>query len=413
MTNKYSIVGGVNIERCSKPSIDTIMGSGLRSCFVFENLSTEDYTFYTSLPETVLNHHYLKSMISADFVNTESGIFSEYYYPFPSARPTLSNKVHSPNDGGSKNITVNCALVFGMLEERYTIQGQRIVYDPQNRDRSQHFFENKRNHARELVIIANLSEIVAMSRSTDAKSLSERMRELSQEHNLNAIICKLGPHGAVLFSEDKFFHAQPIFSKRIFKIGSGDVFSASFFVKWVVENATIEEAFLFSNAMTARFVETNTFSTESLKLHEQLTELPETFDLKDIIKRKRIYLAGPFFTTSEIWLVEEARRILIDFDMDVISPYHDHGIITGPKNRNEIVKKDIDAIKECDVFVALLENFDPGTCAEIGIAQQLEKPVYIYCPKFHDSRINFYAGLPNTNLFDNIDAALFWSATKK
>ena len=44
-----------------------------------------------------------------------------------------------------------------------------------------------------------------------------------------------------------------------------------------------------------------------------------------VAKGGKVYLAGPFFSMGQRWLVDEARRCLGELGMDVFSPFHDIG----------------------------------------------------------------------------------------
>lgn len=63
--------------------------------------------------------------------------------------------------------------------------------------------------------------------------------------------------------------------------------------------------------------------------------------------------------------------------MDVISPYHDIGLINNEsltlENMTEVCNSDLKAIDECQMVFAVLDGFDPGTIAEIGYAMANKK----------------------------------------
>lgn len=84
------------------------------------------------------------------------------------------------------------------------------------------------------------------------------------------------------------------------------------------------------------------------------------------------YLAGPFFTMSQRWLVEEVRRGLRDVGLNVFSPLHDVG--RGPAS--EVAPADLEKLEESDVVFAIMDGLDSGTVFEVGYARALKKPVY-------------------------------------
>jgi len=86
---------------------------------------------------------------------------------------------------------------------------------------------------------------------------------------------------------------------------------------------------------------------------------------------KLIYLAGPFFTFAERWLIDQIRSGLLGFHLNVFSPLHDvgHGIAS------EVVPKDIEALEKSAIVFAVLDGLDSGTLFEIGYAVKKGIPV--------------------------------------
>jgi nucleoside 2-deoxyribosyltransferase len=105
-------------------------------------------------------------------------------------------------------------------------------------------------------------------------------------------------------------------------------------------------------------------------------------------KRRRLYLAGPFFNITDRWLVNETRTALMDQGMDVFSPMHDVGL--GPAH--SVVPADIQAIRDCDAMLCLLCTLDPGTVFEAGFARSLGKPVVVFAQNVGDEAVKMLAG---------------------
>ena len=87
----------------------------------------------------------------------------------------------------------------------------------------------------------------------------------------------------------------------------------------------------------------------------------------------RIYLAGPFFTAAERWLIEQAREGLLDLGVGVFSPLHDVGL-----GGDEVARDDLEGLKTSDGVLALLDGADPGTLFEIGWARHAGVPVVAF-----------------------------------
>jgi nucleoside 2-deoxyribosyltransferase len=88
-----------------------------------------------------------------------------------------------------------------------------------------------------------------------------------------------------------------------------------------------------------------------------------------------VYLAGPFFTLAQLWLIEQARSNLENFGLNVFSPYHD----VGHGSADDVVELDLEAIRQSDILFAVGDGLDPGTIYEIGYARARNIPVIVYC----------------------------------
>jgi hypothetical protein len=84
------------------------------------------------------------------------------------------------------------------------------------------------------------------------------------------------------------------------------------------------------------------------------------------------YLAGPFFTLGQRWLIDEARRGLQELGLKVFSPVHD----VGRGEAQMVAPADIAALEQCDVVFAILDGLDSGTLFEVGYARAKGKSVY-------------------------------------
>jgi nucleoside 2-deoxyribosyltransferase len=83
-----------------------------------------------------------------------------------------------------------------------------------------------------------------------------------------------------------------------------------------------------------------------------------------------VYLAGPFFSLAERWLVETSRAVLAGLGASVFSPLHDVGV-----GGDEVAAPDLDGLRRADAVFALLDGWDPGTVYEVGWAHREDLPV--------------------------------------
>ncbi|GLB46964.1 nucleoside deoxyribosyltransferase [Philodulcilactobacillus myokoensis] len=105
---------------------------------------------------------------------------------------------------------------------------------------------------------------------------------------------------------------------------------------------------------------------------------------------KSIYLAGPFFDSDQVQRIEKIEQAL-DNNLTVGHVFSPRKIKLPEENHNQslwatkIFKIDTDAIKKCDVVLAIIDfdsqYVDSGTAFEIGYAYSHNKPVVIFHSK--------------------------------
>lgn len=100
------------------------------------------------------------------------------------------------------------------------------------------------------------------------------------------------------------------------------------------------------------------------------------------MKKVNIYLAGPLFSHAEINFNALLRDKLVLRGFSVFLPQEDgcDNTITRLEDKQKSTfKKDIQAIDNCDLVVAILDggsDVDSGTAWEIGYAYSINKPVF-------------------------------------
>lgn len=92
---------------------------------------------------------------------------------------------------------------------------------------------------------------------------------------------------------------------------------------------------------------------------------------------KLIYVAGPLFNTHERWYLERIAQALEAAGYRTFLPHRDAGLVklASYEERYRIFHTDIEALKSCDLCVALLTgpDHDSGTSAELGYLYALGK----------------------------------------
>ena len=86
-----------------------------------------------------------------------------------------------------------------------------------------------------------------------------------------------------------------------------------------------------------------------------------------------VYIAGPLFDDHERNYLESIAEIFETRGYKTFLPHRDAGVVSGEYTQEEkkkIFTKDLNALKQADIIVALLtgRDVDSGTAAEIGYA---------------------------------------------
>jgi nucleoside 2-deoxyribosyltransferase len=90
------------------------------------------------------------------------------------------------------------------------------------------------------------------------------------------------------------------------------------------------------------------------------------------VRSTMVYLAGPFFSMGQRWVIDEALHALQDFRVPVFSPVHE----VGPGPAEIVGPADLKGLAGCDSVLAIVDGLDAGTIFEIGYARAQGKPVY-------------------------------------
>lgn len=405
MSDSIVVVGGAYGEECAYPRKKIYRGSGGRASAFLSSIGVNT-DFHTYLGKDLLPTF---KEISRSFgfaliiEEKDSDIWFRYRHPL--SKPTILNPLSSIK--ANKKIETKQALVFGTLEERPRVVADKVVYDPQNGYKSE-MFEANGSQAKELALLVSYSEGKALTGKTSPKDMAD---SLISNDNMSVVIIKCGPQGALVKTKEKEGWVKPFVTRRVYKIGSGDIFSAAFAYSWLIKDSDPFIAAWFASKATATYVESGSdrFSYEQIdlleidanKAHDEFKkytprEIPDT----------QIYLAGPFFNTSQQWLIEEARDILTEMGFNVFSPIHEIGI--GPVN--DVASEDITALEDSGIVFALLDGMDAGTLFEVGYARAKNIPVVAVAETAHEKDLTMIigSGCEVSNDFSTGVYALCW-----
>lgn len=390
---RLNIVGGCYKEICDWPEMQELMGSAGRAVKVVSQLSNEcEITLHTKLDPKLKNE--LNSQLlftDCKLEITDSNFTPIFRYTHPLAIPEITPEkcVYDRKPPFKvKNLSNESALIFGMIEAEAELSAEIVVYDPQNAI-SPKLFSETQCKAKRLALVLNYYEASsAYTRITgkippDTETIAEWI--LKHEKS-NAVVIKCGKRGAYAkCPSEPGSWIEPYQTSNVYPIGSGDTFAAAFYYYWASEKLSVYESAKRASAVAAFYCDTKTF-TDDQSLDDYMAKL-QTY--KYISQKKlSVYLAGPFFTLAQMWLINETKRCLEEAGMDVFSPYHDVGVGSA----EDVVQHDVDGILSCDVVYALFDEHDPGTLFEIGMAIQAGKKVVVLAENSSNEHLKMYEG---------------------
>lgn len=392
------IVGGSYYEECRDPAWSELFGSGFRACLALAGKSRIRFHTYAD-ENTSKILHLLCQQVDVDLSVYNSTSSITFYYDHPLANPIFTPSIELLSNIQTFALNdIENVICFGMIEGNPVVKCKRVVYDPQSPGNPISFHANGSTFE-ELITVLNLKEAIALTGETAIANIGAHL--LNVGRSTGAII-KNGAEGAYIIERGKEIQNVPAFlTHKVWPIGSGDVFT-SFFGYEYFQGKTLYEAALTASQATATYV-----NNKALPVIIDTSLQPF---IKKEVGKKLCYLAGPFFSMGERWLIEQFRTSLLGIGLAVFSPYHDVGLGSA----SEVVVPDIEGIHKCDVMIAIVNGFDTGTIFEIGYAKAIGKPVMVF---FESSNREELTMLEGTDCFfeDDFSSIVYktlWEAYK-
>jgi len=297
--------------------------------------------------------------ISADIV-------FRYFHPM-----SVAELVDCPSTRASPiEVSGEAVLRFGFVEGTALVRAKRCVFDPQNPVEALGFRDNG-SEAESLAVVLNEAELRESTRADDDDVAVERLR---QACDADVVVIKRGPRGAEVRTRSTVQVIPARVSPEVFKIGSGDVFSAVFAFHWAKRGSDPVFAAEAASRAVARYVATRDLIS--------LDAPPDEFPAAPSKRRGGpIYLAAPFFNLAQRWMVEQARDALLSLGATVFSPLHEVGMIGSTR---DIAEADLEGLRRCESVLAIVDGEDAGTLFEIGYARHQNIPVVVLAenPRF-------------------------------
>lgn len=376
------IVGGTYDEICFEPRWKEKLGSGLRACQVIHALDPAlDIAFHTfGDADTQL---FLKQLDNA-LTKLESNVEPinktvSFYYDHPLITPRILPRLDTINKSdNSIKVTGEDVLYYGLIEGNAVVNGRRVVYDPQSPSNPLPFSKTG-STAQSLAIVVNISEARKLANSKDIK---EMRRHFFEDEGADVLVLKMGPKGAIVFDRNSGTESiVPVYKTlKVWPIGSGDVFASVFAYYWFAGDTSTNAA-LKASQLTAQYCESKDFN-----FSVQMANL-DPLSIKSQVLGV-VYLAGPFFTFAQRWLIDQIRSSLYQIGLRVFSPWHDigHGVAS------EVVAKDLKGLDESKLVFAVIDGLDSGTLFEVGYAVKRGIPVIAYVENETEESVKMLEG---------------------
>ena len=372
-----TVAGGLYLERCIWPEWNRVLGSGGRAAASVVG-HVDQITFRTYASRAAADEFAPQAKLdSLDFRPENVDQFISFEYVHSLSTPVITPSPSRITKHKPINATAEVVLRFGMLEGTARVDAGRCVYDPQSAFAPQPFGKNG-SQAEKLAIVGNRREICEMGGDDSPSDASAHLLEEGAE----VVVVKSGIEGADVITATGTTRVPPYRSSAVWTLGSGDVFAAMFAVRWAVHGDNPVEAARLASAAVSAYADNRELpvpTTEAL-LHREA--------IATVARGGKAYLASPFFTVSQRWLIDEVRQGLDDLGLGVFSPLHEVG--SGPAH--EVAPADIAALKECDVVFAILDGLDSGTMFEVGYARALDKPVYALAQNVSEQDLKMIEG---------------------
>lgn len=290
-----------------------------------------------------------------------------FHYRAPFVEPTIRGHTAALDD--TFEVVGEDMLAYGMVERgARKLLATTLVYDPQSTDDALFTQEHPPWDApARLAICANAVETRAFNGGPDVEAAA---RQMAETLGADAVVTKAGARGCLVTERQSerqtWVGAHP--TATVHKLGSGDVFSAAFAHAWHNGSEPVDAA-RFASAATAWWCDGNGLALSPGALAGELPDAGSD-ELDNTGRAPLIYLAGPFFSIEQRWLIDQCKIFLEGAGARVFSPVHDIGL-GGP----EVADADLAGLAKCDAVFAILDGWDPGTLFETGWATARDIPV--------------------------------------
>lgn len=398
-----TIVGGVYRERCMRPAWDDVFGSAGRAATAIARFGgqAELQACVDSSSQIVMGARAGAEGFQFNAAGIQAGVTFEYIHGLATPDIRREAPLSSVLQASAEKV-----LRFGMIDGTAIVDAKYAVFDPQNAEGPESFRANG-SKAEHLALVLNRHEAHLLVSGSRGLSAQELAITLAAQEGAQVVVIKMGPLGALIYDNGAISTVPAYRTDRVWKIGSGDTFAAHFALGWMDNNLSAHDAAALASTATAFYCQNQGFPDPVLLAGFHPQPLQPSLQYCEG-RIPRVYLAGPFFTLAQLWMVGQARRDLLAMGLEVFSPYHDVGLGSA----EDVVEKDLEGVRDCDVLFAIGDGLDSGTIYEIGYARALGKPVVFYAENESKQDVKMMEG-SDCHITDDYVSAIYqtvWEA---
>ena len=232
-----------------------------------------------------------------------------------------------------------------MPEGGWSVTGKSVIIDPQG---ASSIDRGVKWSGERTALVCNQFEVRTLAGA--ANSRDEAANSVRKKYGFDTVVVKCGTLGAVVYDKN----AAPVKigvypTNSVYPIGSGDVFTGIFACCWGNKNMSALESARHASLGTAVWV-----SQGPLQVVDKDGNIvnPDLLDETSFRQTPRIYLAGPFFSIGQRWIINTFRNGLIDLGAEVLSPMHDIGFGVS----SEVAHEDLRLLSKADGVLAVLDD---------------------------------------------------------
>ncbi len=276
-----------------------------------------------------------------------------------------------------------------MIETAAEAEVERLVFDPQQ-PRDLGWPDLSGLKAERLALVANAVETKSMTGESD---LPTAARSLLENTPAEVVVTKRAARGCLVTTAEGQEEVGLWPTSSVWPIGSGDVFAAGFAWAWAQEHKDPVQSARVGSHLASLWCG-----------QERWQPAPEDFEPPPgefLPQDGQVYLAAPFFTLPERWLVELVREGLMGLGGRVFSPLHDVGL-----GDDEVAQADLAGLDSCGAVLALLDGIDAGVLFESGWARRSDIPVIVYTEQADSDQLKMVRG-SGAELYDDLSSAVY------